>query len=112
MFVTRPSCTVSRKTARNVMDSAILRKAKHWGYVCESVDFRALEFAENAVRREPRFFTVKQVQQIIDACGPTGWSSGRPCRVATCRALPLRTSFSLSRRVSPAKEVCCSAAFF
>ena len=47
--------------------SAILRKAKQWGYVCEGVDFRALEFAEGAIRREPRFFSVKQVQQIIEA---------------------------------------------
>jgi Phage integrase family/Phage integrase, N-terminal SAM-like domain len=69
VFVTRLSRTVSRKTARNVMDtlSAILRKAKQWGYVCDTVDFRGLEFAENAVRREPRFFTAKQVQQIIEA---------------------------------------------
>ncbi|PYU28760.1 MAG: hypothetical protein DMG32_01940 [Acidobacteria bacterium] len=69
VFVTRLSRTVSRKTARNVMDtlSAILRKAKQWGYVCDTVDFRTLEFAENAVRREPRFFTAKQVQQIIEA---------------------------------------------
>src|ERR1700741_4819032 len=69
VFVTRLSRTVSRKTARNVMDtlSAILRKAKQWGYVCEGVDFRTLQFAENAVRREPRFFTAKQVQQIIGA---------------------------------------------
>lgn len=66
--VTRLSRTVSRKTARNVMDtlSAILRKAKQWGYVCDTVDFRTLEFAENAVRREPRFFAAKQVQQIIE----------------------------------------------
>ena len=65
VFVTRLSRTVSRKTARNVMDtlSAILRKAKQWGYVCEGVDFRTLQFAENAVRREPRFFSAKQVQQ-------------------------------------------------
>jgi integrase len=69
VFVTRLSRTVSRKTARNVMDtlSAILRKAKQWGYVCENVDFRTLEFAEDAVSREPRFFGVKQVQQIIEA---------------------------------------------
>ena len=69
VFVTQLSRTVSRKTARNVMDtlSAILRKAKQWGYVCENVDFRALEFAEDAVKREPRFFTAKQVQQIIEA---------------------------------------------
>jgi len=44
-----------------------LRKAKQWGYVCEGVDFRTLQFAENAVRREPRFFSAKQVQQIIEA---------------------------------------------
>jgi integrase len=69
VFVTQLSRTVSRKTARNVMDtlSAILRKAKQWGYVCENVDFRALEFAEDAVKREPRFFTAKQVQQITEA---------------------------------------------
>ena len=69
VFVTRLSRTVSRKTARNVMDtlSAILRKAKRWGYVCEGVDFRALEFAADAVRRVPRFFTAEQVQQIIEA---------------------------------------------
>ena len=67
VFVTRLSGTVCRKTARNVMDtlSAILQKAKQWGYVCECVDFRALEFAEDAVSREPRFFTAKQVQQIV-----------------------------------------------
>ena len=69
VFLTRLSRTVSRKTARNVMDtlSAMLRKAKQWGYVCEKVDFRDLEFAEDAVQPEPRFFTAKQVQQIIAA---------------------------------------------
>jgi integrase len=69
VFVTRLSRTVSRKSARNIMDtlSAILRKAKQWGYVCENVDFRTLQFAENAVKREPRFFTAKQVQHIIEA---------------------------------------------
>ncbi|MBA0087106.1 MAG: hypothetical protein HRJ53_19150 [Acidobacteria bacterium Pan2503] len=69
VFVTRLSRTVSRKTARKVMEtlSAILRKAKQWGYVCEGVDFRTLQFAENAVRRDPRFFTAKQVQHIIEA---------------------------------------------
>lgn len=67
VFVTRLSRTVSRKTVRNVMDtlSAMLRKAKQWGYICECVDFRALEFAEDALPREPRFFTVRQVQQIV-----------------------------------------------
>lgn len=67
VFVTRLSRTVSRKTVRNVMDtlSAMLRKAKQWGYICECVDFRALEFAEDEVRRGPRFFTATQVQQII-----------------------------------------------
>lgn len=69
VFVTRLSRTVSRKTARNVMDtlSAMLRKAKQWGYVCEDVDFRTLDFAEAALKREPRFFTAEQVQQIIEA---------------------------------------------
>lgn len=67
VFATRLSRAVSRKTARNVMDtfSAMLRKAKQWGYVCECVDFRALEFAADEVRREPRFFTAEQVQRII-----------------------------------------------
>ncbi|HEX2711127.1 MAG TPA: site-specific integrase [Candidatus Acidoferrales bacterium] len=69
VFVTRLSRTVCRKTTRNVMDtlSAMLRKAKQWGYVCDYVDFRALEFAEDAVKPEPRFFTAKQVRQIIAA---------------------------------------------
>jgi integrase len=69
VFVTRLSRTVSRKTARNVMDtlSAMLRKAKQWGYLCEDVDFRTLEFAEAALKREPRFFTAEQVQQIVEA---------------------------------------------
>lgn len=69
VFVTRLSRTVSRKTARNVMDtlSAMLRKAKQWGYLCEDVDFRTSEFAEAALKREPRFFTAEQVQQIIEA---------------------------------------------
>jgi integrase len=69
VFVTRLSRTVSRKTARNVIDTlaAMLRKARQWGYVCEKVDFRDLEFAEDAVQPEPRFFTAKQVQQIIAA---------------------------------------------
>lgn len=69
VFLTRLSRTVSRKTTRNVMDtlSAILRKAKQWGYVCDKVDFSDLEFAENAVKPEPRFFTAKQVRQIIAA---------------------------------------------
>ena len=67
IFVTRLSRNVSRKTVRNVMDtlSAMLRKAKQWEYVCECVDFRALEFVEDEVQREPRFFTATQVQQII-----------------------------------------------
>lgn len=47
--------------------SAILRKANQWGYVCENVDFRTLQFAEDAPKREPRFFTAKQVQEIIEA---------------------------------------------
>lgn len=68
VFLTRLSATVSRKTARNVMDtlSAMLRKAKQWGYVCEKVDFRDLEFADVVVQPEPRFFTARQVQLIID----------------------------------------------
>jgi integrase len=69
VFVTRLSRTVSRKTVLNVVCtlSAMLRKAKEWGYVCERVDFGALELPEDAVKREPRFFTAKQVRQIIDA---------------------------------------------
>lgn len=69
VFVTRLSHTVSRKTVLNVVCtlSAVLRKAKEWGYVCERVDFEALEFPEDAVKREPRFFTATQVRQIIDA---------------------------------------------
>lgn len=69
VFLTRLSRTVSRKTTRNVMDtlSAMLRKAKQWGYVCDKVDFSDLEFAADAVQPEPRFFTAKQVQQIIEA---------------------------------------------
>lgn len=69
VFVMRLSRTVSRKTVLNVVGtlSAMLRKAKEWGYICECVDFGALEFPEDSVRPEPRFFTAKQVRQIIEA---------------------------------------------
>ncbi|HTQ59991.1 MAG TPA: site-specific integrase [Candidatus Solibacter sp.] len=69
VFVTRLSRSISRKTIFNVVGtlSAMLRKAKEWGYLCECVDFRALKFPECSVRPEPRFFTAKQVQQIVEA---------------------------------------------
>lgn len=71
VFVTRLSRTVSRKTVLNVVGtlSAMLRKAKEWGYICECVDFRALDFPEEAVKPKPRFFTAKQVRDIIEAAG-------------------------------------------
>lgn len=68
VFVTRLSRTVSRKTVLNVVGtlSAMLRKAKEWGYICECVDFRSLEFPEEAIKSEPRFFAAKQVRKIIE----------------------------------------------
>jgi len=80
VFVTRLSRTVSRKTVLNVVGtlSAMLRKAKGWGYICECVDFRALEFPEDSIKPEPRFFDARQVQQIIEKA-----------------AEPFRTMFSL-----------------
>ena len=68
VFVTRLSRSVSRKTVLNIVCllSSILKKAKDWGYICECIDFKSLQFPEEAVRREPRFFTAEQVRDIVE----------------------------------------------
>lgn len=69
VFVTRLSRTVARKTVLNVVGtlSTMLKKAKEWGYLCEPVDSSSLEFPQEPVRPEPRFFTAEQVRDILEA---------------------------------------------
>jgi len=72
-FVTRLAATVSRKTLINVLGtlSAMLRTAKSWGYICESVKFGDLTLPAEQVKPVAAFFNGEQARQIIGAsCQP------------------------------------------
>jgi integrase len=66
-FVTDLAKRVSRKTVVNILGtlSSILRTAKRWGYICESVKFGELVLPAEPVKRAPAYFDAEQARQII-----------------------------------------------
>jgi integrase len=68
VFASRLAKTASRKTVLNVLGtlSAMLNKAKDWGYICDGVEFDKLALPEANVERRVRFFTADQVRRIIE----------------------------------------------
>ncbi len=69
VFVTRLSKAMSRKTLLNVVGtlSAMLNKAREWGYVCETVEFGKLALPEASVGSVARFFSADEARRIIEA---------------------------------------------
>ena len=70
VFVTKLAmANLSRKMVRNVMStlSSLLETAKAWGYVCQSVNYKALVFPAEEVQPEARFFTLEELGKIIAA---------------------------------------------
>ncbi len=69
VFVTRLSKAVARKTLLNVLGtlSAMLNKAREWGYVCETVEFGKLALPEASVGSVARFFSADEARRIIEA---------------------------------------------
>jgi integrase len=67
MFITRLSQKCSRKTVLNVTStlSTMFKRARKWGYVCDKVDVSELVMPEEEVTIEARFFTPKEVRDII-----------------------------------------------
>jgi len=67
VFVNRLAGKVSRKTLLNVLGtlSAMLNRAKDWGYVCEGVQIRKLVLPERGIKQPVRFFTAEECRRII-----------------------------------------------
>ncbi|HEY6127422.1 MAG TPA: site-specific integrase [Candidatus Acidoferrum sp.] len=66
-FVTRLSPCVSRKTVLNVLGtiSSMLRTAKSWGYVCQTITMNELAMPADEIRKQVRFFSGDEARKII-----------------------------------------------
>jgi integrase len=88
---------LSRKTVENVLLtlSAILNKAKAWAYACGGFKLSDLTLPRDAVRKEQRCFTAREVGRIIAAASEpfaTIWSLVAVLGLRVGEALALRVS--------------------